>query len=101
MKTNTFGDSKKYKALNCITELVNKLEDRRKAKISTLISKFNIVCNKIKTVEDDFLLNYLIKSFKKDYVEKLDNLTKLNKYDVTLITHLANFFNAKLNNIKK
>lgn len=112
MNNNTFGDSKTLKMLPCLTEMIEKLEDKHKNYLSSFITRFNQTINSVRWIkydlskpssfiveeEDKKLINYLLDLVHQDYKNRTSQMYE--KYQIELVTYLENYINARIKQSK-
>ena len=99
MKKNQFGNPEKYKVLKYIVEKVDEMPKNEREYISNKISNFNLLCKKIKKIDDIKFKKFIIDRTKNYYNSLIIKLQY--KYEQTFVSHLKNFFIGKLRNILK
>lgn len=97
MDKNTFGNSEQFKSLVGLTDIISRLPENKKARISSFIEEYNSVCKHIESIPDQRFKNYVIKTVKVDYRTRVQDMWL--KYEPILLTHLQNFIKAKLNSL--
>lgn len=102
LESNTFGDSKKYKMLPRLTELINSLkEEKHFNRIGNIIHEFHIKIKHIQDIEDNYVKNYVLDLVHNDYKELINSSTHLYENNSKLLSYLMNYISAVIKNNKQ
>lgn len=100
MDKGTFGSIKQYKVLDFLTDKISLMDEKKKNRISSIISDINTIIKKSESITDIQFRNYLLDLIYKNFKTRIDEHI-LDKYEEKIYTHLVNYLYAKIKNSKQ
>ncbi len=99
VRPDTFGDPKVYRTLDCIADLMNKMDHTHRRYFGKFINEFNDKLNNMMTMPKNKFSIYVRKLVFDDCLDKLRNRESFcdmkNPDTVRFFNHLRNFMHAK------